>query len=139
MISVHVTCPACLGVSRWDRCRSCDGIGRAWAPGAPGYGCSITLADRDPGEVVTLGTGEQARILWHMPRRSKKVRPETTFLGMIGEFDGVESYAPIAFPSVVGVLTVDVRRASADHEAHDRSKTEDLSDPVFRQLAGRLI
>jgi hypothetical protein len=51
----------------------------------------------------------------------------------------VESYAPIAFPSVVGVLTVDVRRASADHEAHDRSKTEDLSDPVFRQLAGRLI
>lgn len=88
---------------------------------------------------MTIGTGEQAKILWHMPRRSKKVRPETTFLGMIGAFDGVESYSPIAFPSSVGVLTVDVRRASADHEAHDRSKTEDLSDPVFRQLAGRLI
>lgn len=145
MISVHIPCPICSGAggriadAGWVRCTSCDGIGRGWAGGAPLYGCSITLADRDPGEIITLGTGEQARILWHMPRKTKKVRPETTFLGMIGEFDGVESYDPVAFPSCVGVATVDSSRSIVDREAHDREKTLDYSDPMYRQPAGRLI
>lgn len=149
MISVHVPCQPCSGAGgyfdstfgtwNWRRCETCDGVGKSWAPGAPSYGCDITLADRDPGEVVTLGTGEQAKILWHMPRRSKKIRPETTFLGMIGEFDGVESHNPIPFPSSVGVRSIDVCRVWADHDAHDRSKDEDVSDPIFRKLNGRMI
>ena len=147
MTSVYAPCPSCRGVggwihsasNRWLRCHTCDGIGRSWAPGAPSFGCDVTLADRDPGEVVTLGNGDRGKILWHMPRKSKKVRPETTFLGYIDEFTGAESHRPVAYPSCVGVLSVDIPRTPLDREVHDREKSLDLNDPVQRTAAGRLI
>lgn len=147
MTSVHVPCPTCHGENgwfsssslRWVRCSLCEGLGRWWAPGAPEFGCSITLADRDPGEIVTLGNGDRGRILWHMPRKSKKVRPETTFLGLLDEFTDREDHRPILYPSCVGVASVDVSRATIDHDAHDHEKAIDYTDPVHRQIAGRLI
>lgn len=145
MISVYIDCPACHGAGGfpttlwWARCAACDGIGRAWAPGAPSYGHETTLADRTPGEVVTLGNGERGRVLWHMPRRTKKVTPETTFLGMIEPFTDLESPLPVPYPSCVGVLSVDVSRTAGDDNAHDRSRSVDLGDPVHRQIAGRLM
>jgi hypothetical protein len=141
MIPVYAPCPRCLGdggrstALGWDRCLPCDGIGRAWAPGAPAYDCTIILADRVPGEIVTLGTGEQARILWHMPRED----PDTTFLGFIEPFTDIESHRPMAYPSCIGVRSVDVSRASGDKKSHDRSRSLDLGDPVHRQVAGRLM
>ena len=142
MTSVYVTCPACRGVSHDDdgnSCTSCRRIGRVFAPGAPGYGCSQTLADRDPGEVVTLGNGDRGKILWHMPRKTKKVRPHTTFMGLLGEFTDTESHRPIAYPSCVGVASVEVSKVVVDRDAHDREKSIDYNDPIHRHVAGRLI
>jgi hypothetical protein len=147
MISVFVTCLTCAGLgvispthaSLWPVCSVCDGTGRSWAPGAPAYGLSMTLADRVPGEVVTLGNGEQGRIAWHMPRKTKKVRPETTFLLMIDPFIGSEDPKPVAYPSSIGVASVDVSRAKVEDVSHAGERDLDLSDPVHRQIAGRLL
>ena len=151
MISVHVACGACQGVggafgfdpalalSRWMRCAACDGTGIVWAPGAPAFDCSITLADREVGEIVTLGNGQRAKIAWHAPRKSTKVRPETTFLLAVDDFSDAEDAKPVPYPSCVGVLSVDVSRATVDRDAHDHEKIEDLNDPVQRTVAGRLI
>ncbi len=145
MTPVYGHCPACRGAGGafyrygWARCAGCDGIGRAFIAGAPAFGCSITLADRDPGEIVTLGNGDRGRILWHMPRKTKKVRPETTFIGMVREFDDAEDHTPIPYPSSVGVASVDVARVAADRESHAGERDVDLNDPVHRQLAGRLL
>lgn len=142
MISVFVPCPACRGIgyhAGGETCASCQRIGRVWAAGAPSYSCAATLADRDPGEIVTLGNGDHGKILWHMPRKRKKVRPETTFMGLIDEFTGIESYKPVAYPSCVGVLSVDFTRGPVDREAHDRERDIDYNDPVHRQVAGRLL
>jgi len=138
-VPVYVLCAVCLAAGGWVRCRACDGLGRQWAPGAPAYGCTITLADRVPGEIVTLGTGQRAKILWHQPRKTKKVTPETTFLGFIAEFTDEESLDPVPYPSCVGVLSVDFTRVTVDHGAHDGERAEDLSDPVQRHAAGMLI
>lgn len=148
MIPVYVACSACQGTCHvavfiggfWDsrRCARCDGLGRQWAPGAPAYGCVETLADRDPGEIVTLGTGQRAKILWHMPRKAKKVKPDATFLGLIGEFD-VESDMPIGYPSAVGVRSVEFSRRTNNHDAHGGERAEDYSDPLQGHAAGRLI
>lgn len=141
MIPVYAPCPRCRGdgghhtTLGWDRCAACDGLGRAWAPGAPAYGSEVTLADRVPGEIVTLGTGQQARILWHMPRGE----PETTFLGLIEPFTDIESDRPVPYPSCIGVASVDVSRAAGDTKSHDRSRSIDYDDPVRRQVAGRLF
>jgi hypothetical protein len=123
----------------WTSCPVCKQTRRVWAPGAPLFGCTITLSDRFPGEIVTLGNGDHGRILWHMPRKTKKVNPECTFLGLIEEFTGVESYSPIFYPSCVGVASVDVPRVIADDKAHDRDRDLDYGDPIHRQIAGRLI
>ncbi len=123
----------------WLRCAACDGIGTAWGIGAPAFGCLTTLADRDPGEVVTLGNGDRGRILWHMPRKTKKRRPDTTFLGLIDDFTDRESSTPIAYPSVVGVLTVDESRTACDQDAHAGERGVDYNDPVHRTVAGGLI
>ncbi len=149
MISVYVPCQSCSACGgswapstwgrEWLRCRACDGIGRVWAPGAPGYDCPTKLSATTPGEIVTLGNGDHGRVLWHMPRRTKKVTPETTFLGMIEPFTEVESYAPIGYPSCVGVASVDLSRSTSDGDVHANSRTIDYSDPVHRQVAGRLI
>jgi len=123
----------------WTTCATCGQLGRVWAAGAPGYGCSSTLADRDPGEIVTLGNGERARILWHMPRRRKKVVPQFTFLGMIDDITDIESYSPIGYPSCIGVLSVDLSRMKVEDESHEREKSIDYNDPIHRQVSGRLI
>ena len=142
MLSVHVRCPDCAGVGyddRGDTCARCGRIGRAWAPGAPSYGCDQSLADRDPGEVVTLGNGDRGKILWHMPRKTKKVRPETTFMGLLDEFTDVESHRPIGYPSCIGVASVEFSRQPADRKSHDGERSVDYNDPVHRNIAGRLI
>lgn len=146
MTTVERECPLCRGSgvstgprSLWPLCASCGGIGRTWLPDAPDFGCRTTLADRDPGEVVTLGNGDQGKILWHMPRKTKKVRPHTTFLGLFGEFDGSESHNPVAYPSCVGVASVDVSRTIVDHDAHAGERDVDINDPVHRTVAGMLI
>lgn len=144
MTSVYVECARCAGYGHlapdfWTSCSDCGQLGKLWAPGAPAFDCSITLADRYPGEIVTLGNGDHGRILWHMPRKSKKVNPECTFLGLIEEFSGTESYTPICYPSCVGVLSVDVPLVMADDKAHDRERDIDYNDPIHRQVAGRLF
>lgn len=151
MIPVYVPCSACRGnchVAGFDvrhamviimqRCSSCDGIGRQWAPGAPAYGCTTTLADREPGEIVTLGNGQRVKILWHMPRKRKKEVPETTFVDVLTEFYEAETLVPVPYPSCVGVASVDAPRAAADREAHDRERAADPNDPVQRH-AGALL
>lgn len=142
MSSVHVQCPLCGGVGYFDdlqSCGMCDRIGKAWAPGAPDYGCSQTLADRDPGEIVTLGNGDRGKILWHMPRKKKKVKPETTFMGLFDEFTDQESHKPVPYPSCIGVASIEVSRAPGDTKAHDHDRSVDYNDPIHRQLAGRLF
>jgi hypothetical protein len=153
VIPVYVPCAVCRGSCRVSvvkvlggvtstemlRCWSCDGLGRQWAPGAPAYGCEIALADRVPGEIVTLGNGQRAKIQWHMPRKTKKVRPETTFLSLIAEFTDEEGQDRVPYPSCIGVLSVDLVRATIDHGAHDGERAEDLTDPVHRAAAGLLI
>lgn len=144
MIPVYVTCSTCHGnchVYRADapgvhRCSDCDGLGRQWAPGAPAFGCTITLADREPGEVVTLGNGQRAKILWHQPRKRRGQLPETTFLDILADFTEAETFVPVPYPSCVGVSSVDVPRAVLDREVHERET--DAADPLQRH-AGALL
>lgn len=151
MIPVYVPCAACRGdgsVAGFDvhfamlvviqRCRACDGLGRQWAPGAPAYGCEVTLADREPGEVVTLGNGQRVKILWHMPRKRPKVTPETTFVDVLTEFYEAETFNAVPYPSCIGVARVDNPKVVADREAHDRDRVADPNDPVQRH-AGALL
>lgn len=148
MTSVYVQCPSCGGYGHrppdfWESCADCKQTGRVWAPGAPLYGCAETLADRVPGEIVTLGNGDRGKILWHLPWRanyaskSKKVAKTGTFLGLIEEFTGNESHRPVYYPSCVGVLSVDVARMIGD--TSDHSGEEDEIDPVHRQSVGLLF
>lgn len=151
MSSVYVTCTDCRGDggafgisssfdgSWWIRCSACDGLGRVWAPGAPVYGCATVLGDATAGEIVTLGNGDQGRVRWHIPRRTKKVRPEITFIGLIEPFTEIESQNPIPYPSCVGVSSVDVSRTAVEDVAHANERHIDLSDPVQRPIAGRLM
>lgn len=143
MIAVYVPCSACRGAchvpvsGRWlQRCSACDGLGRQWAPGAPAYGCKETLADREPGEIVTLGNGQRAKILWHQPRKRRGQVPETTFLDILADFSEAETLVPVPYPSCVGVASVDAPRAILDREAHDREA--DPNDPMQRH-AGALL
>jgi hypothetical protein len=143
VIQIYVPCSVCRGSCHvavkiadfWDtrRCARCDGIGRQWAPGAPAYGCSITLADREPGEIVTLGNGQRVKILWHMPRKRSKQQPETTFVDILVEFHEAETFIPVPYPSCVGVASVDAPRAVLNREAHDRERGVDPDDPMQRR------
>lgn len=135
MIIVYVPCSSCRGSGRVafeimesGRCPRCDGLGRQWAAGAPSYGCSVTLADRYPGEIVTLGTGHRAKILWHMPRKKPKQRPEATFVDLLEEFTDAETYKAVGYPSCVGVSEVIMSRV-AEAGAHVRG---DEGDPLQR-------
>ncbi len=134
MIPVYVVCCMCDGrchLASWDRCPACDGLGRQWAPGAPAYGCDTTLADREPGEIVTLGNGLRAKILWHMPcKRRGGDPPETTFLDILVEFYETETYFAVAYPSCIGVALFDAQRKAVDREDHAREV--DVSDPLQR-------
>lgn len=74
-----------------------------------------------------------------MPRRTKKRRPDTTFLGLFDDFTDRETHTPISYPSCVGVLTVDVARSAGDRDAHAGERGVDYNDPVHRTVAGGLI
>ena len=130
-------CPSCHGdggmwlgeTHRWGRCRACDGVGQAWCTGGPAFGCTMTLGDRDAGEIVELGTGERARIMWHAPRDA----PDTTFVALWDDFtDAFESSTPVACSSILGVRSVAVAtRAGGD--LRDGEKDADLVDPIARR------
>jgi hypothetical protein len=135
MKPIHVDCTKCKGHGYiwpppnrfWLRCDACDGIGRVWAPDAPLFGCTIELGERQPGEHVTLGSGERVRIMWHQPRK----HPHTTFVGIVDDFDGYESPTPTPIPSCVGVLSVAVSRPRI-HDQHEHEKGGDIVDPILR-------
>lgn len=136
MISIFAPCPKCVGACVIDyvtRCSACDGTGRTFAPGAPSFGCAQSLADRWPGEVVTLGNGERVKILWHMPRRKRDQVPETTFVDLLEPFSELESYRPLPYPSSVGVFSVDQSREPKDSKTHARERSVDIGDPLQRQ------
>lgn len=150
MIAVYVPCSSCNGSCHiavkvdtfWEtrRCDRCDGLGRQWAPGAPSYGCKETLADRWPGDIVTLGNGQRVKIAWHQPRkdpRRPKIRPETTYLDHLIEFTEVETYIPIPYPSCIGVASVELARQAG--EDHDGDRGPDYNDPMQRPAGGRLL
>ena len=83
----------------------------------------MTLADRFPGEIVTLGIGQRVRILWHAQG--------TTFVGLIDDFFDAEDHRPRGVPSCVGISTVDlVRPQRADNGAGARGP--DPTDPLHR-------
>lgn len=144
MTPIYTTCEPCRGVGvhmpielggLWVGCKLCEGVGRMFVPGAPAFGCKIILADRAPGEIVTLGNGDRARILWHQPRQAPKQRPETTFLGFIDDFLGVEDYQPRPYPSTIGVSAVEDPRAIVAN-LHDRGRRVDLDDPLQKTSKG---
>ncbi len=142
MISVEIPCPRCAGAGylhpppagvAWLRCPSCDGIGRAWAAGAPSYGCDLVLGKCHLGEIVTLGNGDRGRVLRH----SKSNTP-TTYLGLFGDFDGLESHRPTGYPSCVGVASVSVLLGVGDTNVHATGRTTDEIDPMQRHR-GQLL
>lgn len=135
MIPVYVLCAVCLAAGGWVRCVACDGLFRQWAPGAPAYGCQITLADREPGEIVTLGNGQRAKILWHLPYKRENGRPETTFLDILVEFYETETFIPIPYPSCIGVSSVETARFTL---GGGNGREVDAGDPLQRH-AGALL
>lgn len=146
MIPVYVPCSACCGDCHIDvqvgsatervRCRSCDGLGRQWAPGAPAYDCTITVADREPGEIVTLGNGQRAKILWHLPYKRERGEPHTTFLDILTEFYEAETHIPVPYPSCIGVASVDEARVAVTER--EGKHTQDLNDPMQRRASALL-
>lgn len=113
-------------------CRVCDGVGHRPIAGAPGFGCAMTLADREPGDIVVLGTGDRVRVQWHQPRKAPKQRPVTTFVGTFsGDFGGelLELSNPIPLPSTFGVRGVMSSRVAGD--ASDGRG--DAVDPLARR------
>lgn len=137
MTAVQVPCPRCLGQGwlmppdrSWVLCAGCDGVGKAWAPGGPSFGCKIKLGERIAGEIVTLGNGDVGRIAWHSPRgKDKKNPPTTTFLTLI-EF-GDEDDRPVGYPSCTGVASVAIQRGRGDDD-HFGDRGTDAGDPMQR-------
>lgn len=127
MTDVYQACPGCCGHGRvrpdWSLCPGCDGIGRAWVDGAPSFDCKVTLGDRNPGEVVTLGNGDRGRIIQHVRRGTP-----TTLVALIDEFTETEDRTFTEYPSVVGVRSVS--HASWFHA--ENGKTGDELDPLQR-------
>lgn len=127
---VEVPCPACAGCGTpyWNLCRTCDGTGRAWAPGAPSYGCVITLADRKVGEIVVIGNGDRGRIVRHIKRGAPM-----TYVIPIDDFVG-ESSTARPYPSCTGVASVADRRWASDDSDHQGQRLDD-QDPIRRRRA----
>lgn len=130
-------CEACGGdggafddLREWTRCRACDGLGHAWMAGGPSFGCSMTLGDREPGEVVELGTGDRCKIAWHSPRKAPKQRPTITFVRLEDVFGEYEPN-PIGCASELGVRSVSVKVDGG--ELRDNEKDADALDPFARR------
>lgn len=126
-----MVCPTCKGCGfnlEGETCQPCRRLGRVWLPGGPLFGCQMTLEDRNPGEIVTLGTGHRGRIVSQNENGSP-----TTQIALIGEFDGVEDTVSTSFPSSVGVLSVSVDTYKRE-DVHGRSRgREDHLDPLQRR------
>lgn len=144
MTAVRIPCPRCFGqgwriaAPSWVLCAGCDGIGKTWSPGAPSFGCSILLGSRVPGEIVTLGNGDRGKLLWHSPRgKDKKRPPETSYIGLIDEFDN-EDHRPTAYPSCVGVSSVGIPRGRGDDD-HYGDRSADVSDPMQQRRGNTLF
>jgi hypothetical protein len=126
---VERECSDCQGTGRkiddsWAFCSACDGIGKVWRAGAPRYDCKITLAQRKPGEIVTLGNGDRGKILAH-----RKNGTPTTIIALIGDFSGEESKQSTTYPSCVGVASVSHPNWFYDEDNHAGSG-EDQTDPM---------
>lgn len=137
------TCPTCKGdgvcSDLWSRCKPCDGIGHVWKPGGPKFGCSLSLGEREPGEIVTLGSGERARIAWHIPKPTKKIPAVTTFVHLFDDFD--EEYElpnPVPVSSVIGVRSVATTKPHVEDDGTGH-KDADIIDPLNRQRNGALL
>lgn len=139
MSPLHMSCGACgglghdvyarAGASPWPLCRACGGVGYVFVPGAPAYGCELVLGDRVPGEVVTLGNGDHGRVLRHY-----RSGTPTTWLGLIGEFSGIESHTPVAYPSSAGVAEINQARAPVERHRRTAAHSVDPGDPLQRQF-----
>lgn len=128
---VERECPDCQGTGNtiadpWVRCPTCKGLRKVWRPGAPRYGCKITLGQRKPGEIVTIGNGDRGKILAH-----RKNGTPTTMIALIGEFSGLESKESTTYPSCVGVISVAHQNWFYDDDAHANDR-EDETDPMRR-------
>lgn len=143
---VRETCSECRGAgvvvdearraAAWPLCHACDGLGHVFAAGAPAFGCTMTLADRDPGDVVELGTGDRALVRWHEPRKTKKTRPHTTAVEVFGDFGGVSELELVT--SELGVRDIVVSHGAGD-ELDGRG---DVGDPLLnasRAVRGALM
>jgi hypothetical protein len=135
MSPVHMRCTVCRGnhgrlPPDWALCTRCDGLGYEWVPGAPAFGCMITLAERRPGEVVVLGNGDRGRILRHDRRGTP-----TTILGLIGDFDGQEDTDGTWYPSCVGVASVASPVWLKDPNAGHVSDGSDILDPLRKKIS----
>lgn len=139
-------CGACAGSGyvhpappphAWLRCAPCDGVGDVWKEGGPKFDAPLELGECTPGDVVEVASGHRGRVLWHMPRPTKKRPAEITFVGVIDDFDEHESDSPTAFHSRIGVRSVRPRVGAvlggAAADAHDHEKDADLVDPFARR------
>lgn len=122
-----------FGYGEWLRCKACDGTGEVWQVGGPRFACPMELADRYPGEVVELGTGDRAVIAWHSPRKRPRERPETTFINLIDPFTDEVERNPIGVSSSLGVRSVSVKVAAPVLDQHDGEKDSDALDPFARR------
>lgn len=129
---VELQCAECQGTGNriddaWVRCPVCKGLRKVWRPGAPLYGCKMTLAERKPGEIVTLGNGDRGKITAH-----RKNGTPTTSIALIGEFSGLESKESTTYPSCVGVISVSDPRWFYDDDPHANSGVDD-TDPMRKE------
>lgn len=123
----------------WVRCTKCDGVGHAWKPGGPKFGCALTLGEREPGEIVILGSGERARIAWHSPKPAPKIAAQTTFVHLFDEFDEEYEHSnPIPVSSRIGVRSVATTKPHVDDDGTGH-KNADIIDPLNRNRNGALI
>lgn len=148
MIPVGMTaCAACSGcgytwppppLAAWLRCHRCDGLGHVWRAGGPGFGCTLELGDREPGELVELATGDRARVLWHIPKKT----PDVTFVALIDAFDDTESDSPTPVDAHMGIASVTRGAARTKRDDHAGDKDSDAVDPLAtraRALEGPLL
>lgn len=129
---VHRYCDVCRGFGRVmpDQaiCQPCDGRGRVFVDGAPSFGCKLTLADCQPGQEVTLGTGDRGRIIRHC-RRGTPTTDVVLWCPMFGDWQE----PPMSYPSATGVVIV-LSTAWHRHRTKETGRREDLSDPLQRKL-----
>lgn len=125
---IEQLCASCAGYGRIgiDQviCTPCDGIGRSFIEGGPSFGCKLKLADCKPGQEVTLGNGERARIMQHC----KRATPTTKVIRYDPMFDSWEE-SPTTYPSSTGVVIVQ-STAWHRHPTKETGRREDLLDPL---------